>query len=97
MLTGLVAMGKGAEVVWPAGTRTWPGGETVDDWRLVKVTSAPPEGAGPSSLTTAIVMLPPVTGLGLNVRLIGLGRIPVPVNTIVGTFVTWLTAPVERL
>src|SRR5437899_9146547 len=71
--TGIVATAKLGEVVVPAGTVTGLGAGTTAVLLLVKVTSAPPAGAGPSSLTTPIVTLPPFTGLGLNESSFGLG------------------------
>src|SRR5947209_19743871 len=71
--TGIVATAKLGEAVVPAGTGTGLGGGTTAGLLLVKVTSAPPAGAGPSSVTTPIVTLPPFTGLGLNVSSFGLG------------------------
>src|SRR5579862_6360917 len=97
LLTGLVAMGKGAVAVAPAGTRTWTSVGTTAVLLLDKLTSVSPSGAGPSSVTIAIVLLPPVTGLGLNVRALGLRGTPVPDIVIVGTIETVLRVPLAKM
>src|SRR5262249_14675891 len=63
----LVVMGKLAVVV-VAGTVTL-GGAPVP----LSLTTRPPAGAGPESVTVPVAGLPPTTGFGLKVRLLGTG------------------------
>ena len=69
---GLVVAVKLAPV-WPAGTVTLGGHVQTDELLQLSVTTAPPPGAGELSVTVPIVLLPPTTGLGLNVRSTGNG------------------------
>src|SRR5438105_5792959 len=56
----------------PAGTSTCPCCDTLE--KLVdNATSAPVAGARPLRVTVPVVGLPPITGLGLKVRLVGWG------------------------
>jgi hypothetical protein len=67
-VTAEVVMVKAGETVAPAGTVT-EAGTTAAALLLVSVTTAPPTGAGPVSVTVlAVVGLPPITEAGDNVR-----------------------------
>jgi len=65
----------------PAATVTLAGTVAVDVLLLVRVTAAPPAGAGPLSVTVPIEEDPPLTVVGLSaidesVGLIGGGGVP---------------------
>ena len=60
--TVLVVIVNGA-LVAPAGTVTLPG-TVAAELLLDSVTCAPPAGAGPSSVTVPVELLPPVTVVG---------------------------------
>ena len=60
-------------LVWPAGTVTLGGQVFTAVLLQLGVTKAQPLSAGELSVTVAIVLLPPTTGVGLNVRLVGKG------------------------
>ena len=54
-------------LVAPSGTVTLPGTETTDGLLLDSVTTAPPAGAGPYSVTVPVEGFPPTTVDGLTV------------------------------
>src|SRR6266850_3110214 len=62
--TALVLTGKVA-LVAPAGTVTLPG-TVAAELLLDSVTCVPPPGAGPSSVTVPVELLPPVTVVGFT-------------------------------
>jgi len=64
-LTTLVLTGKVA-LVAPAGTVTLPATVAAAELLLDSVTCAPPPGAGPSSVTVPVELLPPATVVGLS-------------------------------
>src|SRR5688572_10633682 len=59
---------RNVAVVRPAGTRTEPGTLAIDGSLLDSVTSAPPAGASPSSVTRPSRALPPITFVERSVR-----------------------------
>ena len=63
--TALVLTGKVA-LVAPAGTVTLPATVAAAELLLDSVTGAPPPGAGPSSVTVPVELLPPATVVGLS-------------------------------
>ena len=65
--TGLVAIVNVA-VVAPAGTVTFGGTCAAAALLLDRVTTDPPEGAGPVNFTVPEDEVPPVTEVGLTVR-----------------------------
>src|SRR5271165_2627328 len=67
LATPLVVMVKVA-VVAPAATVTLAGSCAAPVLLLDKVTSAPPEGAGPFSMTVPLEVFPPATDVGFRVR-----------------------------
>jgi len=69
---GLVVAVKLA-LVCPDGTVTLAGQVFNAVLLQLSVTTAPPLGAGELRVTVPIVLLPPTTGFGLNVRLVGKG------------------------
>src|SRR5437870_4764272 len=96
---GLVVAVKLA-VVWPAGTVTFAGQVHTAVLLQLSVTSDPPFGAGELIVTVPIVLLPPTTGLGLNVRLVGCGggvphtlAVPAPPHVCVPPHVPQLSQP----
>ena len=65
-------------VVWPAATMTLP--ETAAAALLLaRETAMPPVGAGPSSVTVPVDVLPPTTTVGLTVRVVSAGELTVRV------------------
>ena len=65
-------------VVWPAATMTLP--ETVAAALLLaRETAMPPVGAGPSSVTVPVELLPPTITVGLTVRVVSAGELTVRV------------------
>jgi hypothetical protein len=68
LVTASVAIGN-ATLVWPASTVTLDPVGITPGLLLVKLTASPPAGAGPASLTVPVVLMPPVIGLGLTVKL----------------------------
>ena len=65
-VTALVAIGNVA-LAAPAGTVTLPGTEATDGLLLDSVTTAPPVGAEPESVTVPVEGFPPTTVDGLTV------------------------------
>ncbi|HWE22876.1 MAG TPA: hypothetical protein VG496_02950, partial [Myxococcales bacterium] len=70
---GAVVVTVKLAVVWPAGTVTFAGQLAIGALVQLRVTTAPPLGAGRLSVTVPVVLFPPTTGLGLKVRLLGIG------------------------
>ena len=83
VVTALVVTVKVA-VVLPAGTVTLASTVATDVLLLVRVTTAPPDGAGPVKVTVPVDEVPPITELGL--RLTGVSAAAVTVR--VAVFVT---------
>ena len=73
--TDAVAMGNGAEVD-PAATVTLAG-TVIPDLLLESVTTSPPAGATPVSVTVPVDALPPLTDAGLSVTLLAAGAVTV--------------------
>jgi hypothetical protein len=71
-------------LVAPAVTVTLAGTCAADVLLLVRVTTAPPDGAGPVKVTVPVDEVPPITELGL--RLTGVSAAAVTVR--VAVFVT---------
>ena len=72
-LTGVVVTGNDAEVA-PAVTVTEAGGAATDELLLLRVTSAPPDGAGPFRVAVPVTPVPPPITVGFSVivpRLVG--------------------------
>ena len=67
--TGLLVMVKVA-VLAPAATRTLAGTVAAVVLLLERVTVAPPVGAGPVSVTVPVDVPPPITVVGLRLRLL---------------------------
>ena len=65
--TGLVVM-ENVAVVAPPGTVTDAGTWAAVALLLNRVTTAPPSGAGPLSVTVPIEDIPPTTVVGLKLR-----------------------------
>jgi hypothetical protein len=57
-------------VLAPAATRTLTGTVAAPVLLLERVTVAPPVGAGPVSVTVPVDVLPPMTAIGLKLRLL---------------------------
>ncbi len=92
--TGFDPTVKFAEVSIARGIATDDGTDTAEGLSLVRVTVVGPKGGfGRSNVTLPMAVEPPIRVLDVRFRAVSNGRFPVPVNTIVGTFVTWLTAP----
>ena len=73
-LTELVVMVNAGDTVAPAATVTEAGTVAAAGLPLVSVTTTPPAGAGPLSVTVfAVVDVPPSTDAGDNVTADGLG------------------------
>ena len=66
-LTGLVVTVNVA-IVWFAATVTLDGTWAAPGLLLDKVTTAPPDGAGPFNVTVPVAELPPFTDDGLTFR-----------------------------
>lgn len=66
-------------VVAPAATATLTGTVAAAVLLLVRVTTAPPAGAGPFSVTVPVEEVPPVTDVGLKVTELGTGAFTVRV------------------
>lgn len=56
-----VVSGKMAEAVWPSGTSTVAGTGARTGWEELKLTIAPPAGAGPSNVTLLLFAVEPPT------------------------------------
>ena len=81
-VTAVVVMLNAADTVAPAATVT-VAGAVAAPLLLISITTAPPAGAGPFSVTVfAVVDPPPTTDAGDNVTTVGTGgctvRVPVP-------------------
>ena len=72
LATVLVVTVKVAVVAF-AATVTLAGTLAIEVLLLVSVTTAPPDGALPDSVTVPVEELPPVTEVGLSVRLFTTG------------------------
>src|SRR2546425_241797 len=103
LVTANVVSVKSA-LVCPAGTVTLAGQLFAEVLLQLSVTTAPPLGAGELSVTVPIVLLPPTTGLGLNVRLVGKGggvpqtfAVPAPPHVSVPLQVPQLSQPPHPL
>jgi hypothetical protein len=77
--TALVVTVKVAVVAF-AATVTLAGTVATDVLLLVRVTTAPPEGAGPPSVTVPVDEFPPGTDVGLNVTELRVAAVAVMVN-----------------
>src|SRR5215208_3544043 len=71
-LTPLVETAKEA-LEAPAATVTVGGTEATDELLLVSVTTAPPGGAAPPSLTVPVDVCPPTTPNGFSVKSVKVG------------------------
>ena len=60
-------------LVAPAATGTLEGAVAAEVSLLESATCAPPDGAGPLSVTVPVEEFPPVTLVGLNVREVSVG------------------------
>jgi hypothetical protein len=60
-------------LVAPAATVTLAGTWAADVLLLVRVTTAPPDGAGPVKVTVPVDEVPPFTELGLSVTVLSPG------------------------
>src|SRR5262249_47343310 len=71
--------GGAVVVIWkvalvaPGGTGTFGGTLASDAKPELRVTNAPPGGAGSESVTVPVAGLPPTTGFGLRVTDLGIG------------------------
>ncbi len=74
LATGLVVIVKVAEVA-PAATVTLEGACAAAMLLLDRETTAPPDGAGPVSLTVPVDEIPPTTDAGLTVM-----ALPLPLS-----------------
>lgn len=62
-----IAVTLNIAVVAPAGTVTLTGTVAADVLLLLRVTTAPPAGAGPAKVTVPVEEMPPITTDGFNV------------------------------
>ena len=74
LATGLVVTANVAVVAF-AATVTVAGTVAIEVLLLVSATTAPPDGALPDSVTVPVEELPPVTKVGLRVRLFTTGGV----------------------
>ena len=82
LATGVVDTVKVAVFVFTA-TVTLTGTEATDGLLLDSVTTAPPAGAGPFSVTVPVDRLPPLTELGLSATEVRLAAVTVNVAVLV--------------
>lgn len=76
--TGLVVMVKEAVVAF-AGTVTLVGTRAAAVLLLERVTTAPPDGAGPLRVTVPVEEVPPITEVGLTVTALAVAAVTVSV------------------
>ena len=82
VVTALVVTVKVA-VVLPAGTVTLASTVATDVLLLVRVTTAPPDGAGPVKVTVPVDDVPPITEVGLRVTEVSAAAVTVKVAVFV--------------
>ena len=78
VVTALVVTVKVA-VVLPAGTVTLASTVATDVLLLVRVTTAPPDGAGPVKITVPVDEVPPFTEAGLRLTEVSVAAVTVKV------------------
>ena len=82
VVTALVVTVKVA-VVLPAGTVTLASTVATDVLLLVRVTTAPPDGAGPVKVTVPVDEVPPFTEAGLRLTEVSAAAVTVKVAVFV--------------
>ena len=70
-------------LVAPAATVTLAGTWAADVLLLVRVTTAPPDGAGPVKVTVPVDEVPPITELGLKLTEVSAAAVTVRVAVFV--------------
>ena len=70
-------------LVAPAATVTLAGTWAADVLLLVRVTTAPPDGAGPVKVTVPVDEVPPITELGLRLTEVSAAAVTVRVAVFV--------------
>ena len=70
-------------LVAPAATVTLAGTWAADVLLLVRVTTAPPDGAGPVKVTVTVDEVPPITELGLRLTEVSAAAVTVRVAVFV--------------